>query len=191
VKRAVTRTFKALGWILAAALLVPLIGFVYYDLTRFQPHSEQISRIISDAHANERSPPTMLRKLLKEPRDDLSLDASRLLVFELEPDATRQGNFVWQRTSFLWWLLVKVHLSEDEQRTIICSTSFLGQRVYGFEAGANKFFDRPLDRLTDFELATLAVRAHSPSRWQQAERQDELTKAADNLLARVRGTRVE
>lgn len=191
MNRGVSRAFKALGWGLAIVILVPMAGLAYYDLTRFQPHADQISRIVADAHPDERSPPGILRRLLEEPRGELSLEASRLLIFRLNPDAARQGNLVWQRTSFLWWLLTKAHLSEAEQLTIVCSTTFLGQRAYGFEAGANAFFNRPLDRLTDFELATLAVRARSPSRWQQADRQDELAMAADNLLARARGARID
>jgi len=188
VNRVVIRAIKALGWCVAIALLVPMVGFLYYDLTRFQPHTDQISRIIAEAHPSERSSPPLLRKLVSEPRGELSLDASRLLVFKLKPGATR-GNLHWKSTSLLWWLLVKVHLSEDEQLAIVCSASFLGQRVYGFEAGANTFFHRPLNRLTDSELATLAVRARNPSRWQRADRQEELAKAADRLLARVRGMR--
>jgi len=190
VKREVTRAFKVLGWGLSIALFVPLAGFLYYDLTRFQPHADEIAQLIDAAHPNDRSPPAMLRKLLREPRGDLSLEASRLLIYKLEPGSTR-GNLKWQSTSFLWWLLAKVHLSDDEQLTIICSTTFLGKRAYGFEAGANTFFHRPLDRLTDIELATLAMRARRPSWWQLANKQEVLAKAAETLLDRVRSQKAE
>lgn len=188
--RAVARAFKALGWSLAIALLVPLLGFLYYDLTRFQPHADEIAQLIDGAHPNERSPPPMLRKLLQEPRGDLSLEASRSLIYKLEPGSTR-GNLKWKSTSLLWWLLVKIHLSEEEQLTIVCSTAFLGKRAYGFEAGANTYFYRPLNRLTDIELATLAMRARRPLWWQQADKQDVLAKAAQTLLERVRSKKVE
>jgi len=191
VNRAVTGARKAFAWALAIVVLVPLAAFVFYDLTRFQPHASEIARIVAAAHPNESSPPEMLRKLLREPRGDVSLNASRLLILKLKPRASRRGNLAWQSTSLLWWLLVKLHLSEDEQLAIICSTSLLGRRTYGFEAGANTFFDRPLNRLTDSELATLAVRAHSPTRWQRPDRQDDLAKAADNLLARARDTTMQ
>jgi membrane carboxypeptidase/penicillin-binding protein PbpC len=127
--------------------------------------------------------------LLTEYREHLSMSAARLLLFELEVRKPKQGMRGWHRTYFLWWMLVKLHLSEDEQLAIICSKTFLGRRSYGFEAGAQAYFQRPLARLTDAELATLVVIARSPSRWQRPRSHDDLLKARDGLLARVRGDR--
>jgi hypothetical protein len=178
---------KVIGCGAAAIVLVPLAAFAWYDLTRYQPHSGEIEQIVASAHPSERSPPAMLRTLhLTDWQGDLSWSTSRLLIFKLETLAARHRNLAWQRTWFLWRHLVKLHLSEDEQLAIICSTTFLGRGAYGFEAGARTFFQRPLNQLTDAELATLVVRASAPSHWLRPDSAEDLAKAASGLLARVR-----
>jgi len=61
----------------------------------------------------------------------------------------------------------------------------MGRRVYGFEAGAQSYFERPLTLLTDEELATLVIYPRSPSRWTQPERAEDLIVARNGLLARA------
>ena len=176
-----------LGWCVAVIVLVPLLCFAYYDLTEFQPRRDEIAKVIADAHPDERSPPAMLRRLqLTEYRGDLSWGAARLLLYTLDvPDKWLRGSN-WHMHGALWWVLVRVHLSEQEQMAIHCSRTFLGRRSYGFEAGARAYFERPLDQLTDAQLATLVVVARWPSRWNRPGDFDEIAAPRDRLLAHTR-----
>ncbi len=184
--RILVRALKLLAWGIAGIVIVPLLAFLYYDVTEFQSRRDDIAQLIAAAHPAERAPPGVLRRLLlTEHHGDLSLQTSRLLLFKLDvPSAWRRG-LSRQRNGALWWLLVRLHLSRDEQLTIVCSTSFLGRRAYGFEAGAQAYFQRPLTWLTDSELATLVILPRSPSHWNRPERAEDLIVARDGLLART------
>ena len=152
------RALRLLAWGIAGIVIVPLLAFLYYDVTEFQSRRDDIAQLIAAAHPAERAPPALLRRLLlTEHHGDLSSKAARLLLFKLDvPGAWRRG-LSRQGNSALWWLLVRLHLSKDEQLAIVCSSTFLGRRAYGFEAGAQAYFQRPLIRLTDRELATLVI----------------------------------
>ena len=133
--RVLIRTLKVLGWSATVVVLVPLLGFLYYDLTEFQPRKAEIAQLITNAHPDERSPPVALRRLLlTEHRGDLSMQASRLLLFKLGVPQKWPDGVNRHLQGALWWLLVRLQHSEDEQLAIICSTSFLGRRAIGFEA---------------------------------------------------------
>lgn len=187
MKRALIRLLKVLGWSVAIVVLVPLLAFFYYDLTEFQPRKDEIAQLIAAAPPGERSPPEMLRRLhLTEYRGDLSWGAARMLMYKLDVPDEWRGGMDWQMNWALWWLLVRVHLSENEQLTILCSTTFMGRQSYGFEAGAQAYFHRPLDQLADEELATLVVIARWPSRWSQPEKLDDIAGPRDNLLEHTR-----
>jgi len=187
VKRLLIRTLKVLGWCVAVIVLVPLLCFAYYDLTEFQPRRDDIARLIAPAHPDERSPPAMLRKLLlTDQHGDPSWTVTRILLSDLEVPRGMRGGLGWHGTGFLWWQLVRIHLSHEEQLVILCSRSFLGRRAYGYEAGARAYFGRPLDQLTDAELATLVVVARWPSRWNQPEAFNEIAAPRDRLLAHTR-----
>lgn len=175
-----------LAWGSAFIVTVPLLAFLYYDVTEFQTRRDDIGQLIAAAQPAQRTPPEMLRKLLlTEHHGDLSLEAARLLLFKLDvPNAWLHG-MSWQLNSSLWWLLVRMHLSADEQLTIICSSTFMGRRAYGFEAGAQTYFERQLTRLTDKELATLVIYPRSPGRWNRPGRGEDLIVARDGLLARA------
>jgi len=187
VKRFIIRSCKVLGWCIAIVVLVPLLGILYYDLTEFQPRRDEIAQLIANASPAERSPPPMLRRLeLTDSRGDLSWSAARLLLFTLDvPDEWHRASS-WHMHGALWWVLVRVHLSEGEQLTIICSATFLGRRSQGFEAGAQSYFQRPLNRLADAELATLVVISRAPSRWNRPGAFDEIAVPRDRLLAHTR-----
>ena len=184
--RTLIRTLKVLGWGVASVVLALLLAFLYYDVTEFQSRRENIVQLIADAHPAERSPPEMLgRLLLTEHHGDLSLQAARLLLSRLDVPSAWHHGLSWHRNSTLWWLLVRLHLSKAEQLTILCSTSFLGRRAYGYEAGAQTYFQRPLTGLTDQELATLVILPRSPSRWSRPDHSEDLLAARDGLLTRT------
>ena len=184
--RILIHTLKVLGWSVAGIVLTLLLAFLYYDVTEFQPRKDEIEQLIANAHSDERKPPTTLgRLLLTEHHDDLSMQASRLLLFNLNVPQKWPDGVNRHLQGALWWLLVRLHLSKDDQLTIICSGTFLGRRSYGFEAGAHTYFERPLGALSDKELATLVIIRRWPARWSKPERREDVAAAADSLLARA------
>jgi len=72
---------------------------------------------------------------------------------------------------------------------VTCSKTFLGRRAYGFEAGAQRYFQRPLTRLTEKELALLVILGFRPH-WDRPERRASLLAARDALLARATASHV-
>lgn len=186
-KRFVLRALELLGWAIAVVMFAAVLAFQFYDVGEFQPRRVEIAQLIASAHPGERSPSPMLRQLLlTDTRGDLALQVSRILLFKLEVVTPKSASLHWHRTQLLWWLLVKLHLSEDEQLAIVCGTTFLGRRAYGFEAGAHAYFQRPLRALDEAELATLVVLWRRPSRWQNPKYHYELFKARDGLLEQTR-----
>jgi Transglycosylase len=183
--RFLIRALKVLGWGVAGIVLTVLLAFSCYDVTEFQSRRDDIAKLIAYAHPAERLPPAALRRLmLTDGRDGLSIDTARILVFELDEPATRRGMAAWHATSFRWWLYVRLHLSTEEQLAITCGKTFLGRRAYGFEAGAQRYFQRPLTRLTEKELALLVILGRRPH-WDRPERREGLVAARDALLART------
>ena len=145
--------------------LALLLAFLHYDITEFQSRRVDIAMIVASAHPDERNPPVALRRLLlAEHSGDLSLAVARLLMVKLDvPEAWRRG-WRWQTHNVLWWLLVRLHLSRDDQLAIFCSTPYLGRRVVGFEAAAQHYFRAPLSSLDENQLADLVRVAHAPAR---------------------------
>jgi len=190
VIRLLIRALRVLAWGVAGIVLALLLVFLYYDVTEFQSRRDDIAKLIADAHRSERLPPGALRKfMLIDGGRGLSIDTARILVFELDEPATRRGMGAWHATSFRWWLYVRLHLSTEEQLAITCSKTFLGRRAYGFEAGAQRYFQRPLTRLTEKELALLVILGFRPH-WDRPERRASLLAARDALLARATASHV-
>jgi hypothetical protein len=163
-----------------------LLALAIYDFKAFQPHRARIDALISSAHPAERQPPAALKELLLvEFESDTSWSATRILLSKLDLPAARSSG-CWHFKSFLWWRLVRLHLSEDDQITLIVSQSYLGRRSIGFAAGARVWFDRPLEALDEAELATLVVLMRWPSRFSESSNAGLLNAARDRWLERKR-----
>jgi hypothetical protein len=182
------KPFKWIANIVAGICAALALAFLCYDHLSFQPRRAEIDALIAAAHPLDRLPPGTLRNLLlAESGDDLSLLASREVLFSL--NAVPRDQLAWHVKSALWWLLVRLHLSEDEQISIVCSQTLLGKRTYGFQAGAQSAFGRDLDALNELELATLVVYARMPTRYREPERADDVRKASLNLIDRSHALR--
>ena len=167
-----------------------LIALVVYDLVEFEPRRTEIRNMLDSVSPLERSPPPMLSKLQRaDARGMEALLATRVILLQLDRDAPAMRTLTRIRREFLWLQLVKVHLSESEQMLVYRSRAFMGQRSHGFEAGALSVFARPLDRLSNQELAELVVLPHWPYRYRRPEYSADRAKAASALLDRVRTAR--
>jgi hypothetical protein len=180
------RLMKILVCSVVGIVLASLLAFLYYDMTRFQPRRNDIARLIAEAQPVERHPPRKLVELLEvESGGDPSWRVTQILLFDLKVPWVTHGSLGWNATGFLWLQLVRLHLSHEERLTILCSRTFLGRRAYGYETAAQRYFQRPLERLTARELALLVVFSLRPNRWDSAvEHRVSAIEARDSLLAR-------
>jgi hypothetical protein len=195
------RVVRTIGYGIAAALKwLSMLLFTFsggalvtlgvYDLLEYEPRRAEIQALLERAAPAERSPPPVLRDLQRaDARGQVHMRATRVVLHELDRDALPMQTLQRMRRQLIWTQLGKVHLAEEEQLLIERSRIFLGQRSYGFEAGARSVFGRPLDRLSDQELAELVVIARWPSRFRDPIHSADRAKAASALLAQVRSAR--
>ena len=177
------------GLIIAIATFVAgcLLAFGIYDLTEFQPHHVEIDAMLAAAHPLERKPPAILPRLQEANNGEWqTLNATRVVLWEIDSDRMRQSHTRRGIRELLWHALLQIHYSHAELLQIERSKIFLGNRAYGYAAGALSVFGRPLDQLDDTELARLVVIARSPSRIRQPDRVQMRESAAAVLLTRAR-----
>jgi transglycosylase-like protein len=178
---------NALKWIANGMLgfvAAIVVAFLCYDGVAFQSRRADIDALIAAAHPLDRHPPAPLRDLLMTSQgNDLSIVSSRQIVLALQT-APPKG-LAWHSKSALWWILVRMHLSQDEQLAIVCSRTYLGNQNRGFQAGAVRNFGRNLDALSEWELATLVVYSGWPNRYSDPERAQDLREATVSLISRT------
>jgi hypothetical protein len=186
----VAKTLRSLAWGLAGIASLALIAFVAYDFAAFQSRRDDIDAIVAAAHPDERTPPTPLKELLLvDLRNNESWAATRILLHQLPVPQVLRGGLGWHATGVLWTQLVRFHLSADERLAIICARSYMGQRMIGFEAAAQHYFQRPLALLGEPELATLVVIQRWPSRHGSPGFLTRLSEPRDELLKRAAAAR--
>lgn len=173
-------------------VLVAVLSFAIYDLRVFQPRQGEIDAIVSLAQPAEKKPPAPLIALLEtEYRGDFSAIVTRILLFDLRAPESTYRNFDWAVSNTIWRQLVRLHLSHEAQRTILCSRIFLGRRAYGFAAGAREWFGKPLDALDEAEFASLVVVQRRPSFFARPENAARRARARDDLLKRKRAALIQ
>jgi membrane carboxypeptidase/penicillin-binding protein len=85
------------------------------------------------------------------------------LIQDLKAPSTTHGMLGWHTTNALWWGLVAIHMSEEEQVTLIASRSYMGNHRYGLSVESRARFGRPLNELSLEEMATLVAIISAPS----------------------------
>jgi hypothetical protein len=171
---------KALLAVLAAVVALPLIGYAVYDITRFQPHRDAINAVLGHAAPQDRSPPAeVVRMLDASEKHGPSVYAARLLIRELDVASEQTSMLAWHLNNTLWWSLVKLHLSEQDQRTVILALAPTGEGRKGFTSTALALYDRQPADLSLAEVATVVALIRQPTA--QGER---LVRIRDILLAR-------
>ena len=177
---------RGLGKIIAVIFLVvavlPILLFAGYDLTEFQSRRSDIASLISGASADERNPSLATISLVRNSLGGkTSAFAARLLLDKLHIPWVTKGMFGWHATSALWWACVAIHLSEQEQVTIIASHSYMGNARYGFSTESTARFNKPLSSLSTAEIATVVALTKAPSLY--ASSPERLAQRRDWLLS--------
>jgi len=181
------RVLKALAWLLAVLLLAPVIAFAAYDLIEFQPHRAEIQRLIDEAAPAEKSPPAVLRQVVHAAHPDatssLSGSAVRLLRVRLD-FASDTRTLHRQMKETLWWALVTLHCSEQEQSTLYLSLSYMGNDTYGFSKAAPALVGVPLADVSLEQAARLVAVTRAPSSY--LRNPERWARASEVLLARAK-----
>ena len=147
------RIARVLFAIVGALIAVPIAYVVGYDLVVFQPRVPEVQRLIEVAAQDERTPSPLVARVIRAGvSQHMSAQASRLLLqqFKLPPS---QSQLQWQFASTLWWELVALHFSDQEQSTLFLSLSYMGNGVTGFAAASQAHFGASLNSLSLEQVA--------------------------------------
>ncbi|MFZ1106248.1 MAG: hypothetical protein WAN86_25870 [Hyphomicrobiaceae bacterium] len=158
------RTVATLVLIVIVALAA---GFAAFDWFYFQSQRPQIAQLIAAAPQEERNPPDTLVRLLRaaSSRRIASWTYRVLYHDHANPTGIRAygvGAHHPELRALLWRACLWLHLSEQEQVTLIVSRSrfYLGRHMLGYAAASQALFNRPLASLSNDEAATLVVGWH-------------------------------
>lgn len=164
-------------------LLLLVISFIGYDLVEFQSRRADIRQLLDSAIQEERDPPANVVGLLHAAYPDgrLASFAAHILLDRLHVPTGRM--LYWHVISTLWWVLVSLHLSEQERVAVVIAGAFVGHGQYGLSAAAQHWFARPLSALSASEAATLVALLQSPSLY--GKDLDRLRKRRDFLLSHI------
>jgi hypothetical protein len=166
-----------------------LVTLGVYDLVEFEPRRAEIDAMLSAGDPLDRFPPNLLPALQRaDANGNVAPPAARAILIQVDCVDGRCGPN-WQIRWLLWSGLVKMHLSESEQLLIVRPRVFFGKGVSGYAAGALSVYGRPLNQLSDYELAELVVIARWPTRYRNPESSAHVAKAASELLQQVRTAR--
>lgn len=158
------RAVRMATFILVFLLVLPFIGFGVYDLVAFQSRREAIDQILSTAAPGESTPsPTLMRLIQISAHNRTAAFTARILIQDMKVPSTTHGMLGWHTTNALWWGLVAIHMSEEEQVTLIASRSYMGNHRYGLSVESRARFGRPLNELSLEEMATLVAISSAPS----------------------------
>lgn len=161
--------------------LIFVTSFFIYDALVFQPKYQEITQLIESAPLEDQAPPELVKKYLLLAEHNRSANYStRLLVMQAYP--THSSTFVWHLRHVLWQLLIKLHLSMDEELRVISVFCCAG-KDRGLSALSYRLFNRPLSALNESEAAELSVTLKAPSIYEKySERR---LQARDLLLEKA------
>jgi hypothetical protein len=175
---------SAVSQILSAVILLPVVVFAGYDLLWFQPRWPEIAQLLSSAAEEERHPPEAVVRLIRaEHNRSLSWPAAQILMEELNVRDAKDGTLNRHAVGALWWALASLHLSEQQQITLIASREYMGAGLRGFSAASQSLFGRPLQSLSLSEAATIVVLPRAPNQYRA--RPELFTKRRDFLLSKL------
>jgi hypothetical protein len=161
MKRVIARLLFGL---LFASVGLPLGAYVVYDLTQFQPRRSEIDAIIEGAAPQDRAPPEPVRAMLTAVLPSgPSGYAARLLARALGAIPEHNSVLGWHLNSALWWSLVRIHLSEDEQVAVILTLAPTGPDRRGFTSTALELYQRRPSELSPPEIAAIFALIRAPS----------------------------
>jgi hypothetical protein len=146
-------------------IITPVMLFAGYDLLAFQPQRPRIEALIAGAAEDERSPPRELVTLVRTSmRGKVSMQATRVIVSDLPAPHVAHGMLGWHLTNLLWIPLVKLHISDHDQISLLLARADMGNGVTGYSAAARFYFHKGLSKLSTEETAKLVAIGKAPSR---------------------------
>lgn len=170
--------------LLASALILATIAFISYDVLTFQSRRSDISALIARSTTDEQIISPKISHLVHVSLNGhAAAFVARILIDELHVPWLRKGQLGWHITAALWQGCVALHLTEQEQMTLIASRSYMGNGRYGFSAEAMARFQHPLSEASLSELSTLVALTHSPTAY--ASSPERLAQRRDWLLSQV------
>lgn len=172
----------------ALLLLLAVAAFATYDMQVFQPRRTQIDALLQRAPAEDRAPPALIRRYLLAAHPSGAQPTSnvaRMLLARLEVSRER-GMLDWHMHEFLWSLLVRLHLSQDETLGLYAALSYNGAG-HGLSQLSQRLYAKPLSALSEPEAATVVAVLWSPQIYLRDRVR--LERRRDLLMARARAAR--
>lgn len=184
------RLAKLFAYFLGLLIALPVLMFFAYDLLVFQPYKAEIRLLLDRAAADERTPgPIVVRAALATvmPPSSSGL-ASSLLLREINALRSSDDELRGHLHGVLWWALVALHLSNQEQNTLFLSLAYMGGQERGFSAASRAMFHAPLGALSIEQAATLAAISSFPDIY--LKNPERLERARSRILARMRSSEI-
>lgn len=136
--------------------------FLRSDVRSFRPRLPEIRKIIEvQKAATPVLPPFLISCLRAEGAPDQHTVGCLLSQFGLDDTTSLHRH----ARTLLWTGSLQWHLSEEERDLLHCAFMSDGAGGMGIHHLASRLFGRPVERLTDSELAALAVASRSPTRF--------------------------
>lgn len=181
------KKLKIIGAMLTALVLVPTLLFFAYDMLVYQARRADLLVMIHNASPEERQlPPRVVGLIRKASGGNLSDLAARVLVQRLNvPKVLFDSQLGGHAAQVLWWALVALHVSEQDQLTVIakCAPTGYYDGCYGLSGEALARFQRPLSALSMEEAATLVALIDHPE-LSSDDRSKHLAMRRDWLLSK-------
>jgi hypothetical protein len=160
-----TRLDKIVIGLIAVALVPSLAFLVGVEAPMLSRCTEAALDILEKADPQNRKPPaTLINAIMDENwHPDFAYATARHTIRSSEcmgPPSYSLGWRVQYLPLGLWW---RLRFSEEDLKAIYVAQMYLGNRTYGFAAGARYYFGRELNELSADEQRCLARRVRAPS----------------------------
>lgn len=145
-----------------------IVFVVTKNLVEFKYNERKIIETLRKNDPGNMDPPLMLKEFVRISHEDglpLESAVTRKILSKLGV-AANEKSIVWQERYFIWTILVKSFLSDEDVYGLYCALSFNGVD-YGAENLANRVFGKTLKELTQEEAASVAAILWSPSRYKR------------------------
>jgi hypothetical protein len=178
----VPSALKVIARIALFIVLLVVLSFAAYDFASYQPRKSDINNLLLVASQDEKNPQLIVSQFAKETvNGKVSWQATRLIIETL--GINNSGTTLEKHIkSLLWYSLVSIHLTEQEQMTVFLSQAYIGIDKRGFSAASEYIFQKPLSSLSAVEAATLAIITKAPSYY--AKHPERLEQSRNELLSR-------
>lgn len=166
-------------WLIPALLIllgILLAGglFLRSDIYSFRPRLPKIMKLVEEQRAQTPViPPFLARCVEHEAGNDFHVTRVLLGNFGLNETTSRR----WHVRQILWRFSLKWHLSVQDRQLLYCRFMSDLDDHYGIQHVAQKLYQKPLEALTDRELASLVIVSRSPVRYlRDRARLDDVTE---------------